>query len=197
MPTWITVAASWSFGEKLEVASLTLAIIALSVSIWDKVRVSIWDRFAPLDVTFERKPITWELPEPTVRFRLTVKNRVDYRTQVLLGTVETWTPPTPDLVNGPILREELRDQIDETLLGTTDGPKQMIADVEAFQRRHLVMAVVLRPGVPGILSPGATFLIGQHGKPRRYRGRRRSVGVTWDGTHPVFQDQDRPSILKR
>jgi|GEM_PF-3892519 len=197
LSAWLTALASWPSTVDLEAVSLTFAILALALAIWDKLCVFVWDRFAPLEVRFERVPITWELPEPTVRFRLTVKNRVDYRTRVLLSTVESWTPPSPDAQDGPILREELRDQIGDSLLGGTDGSTQMMADVEAFQRRHLVIAVVLRQGVPCVLSPGATFLVGQRGKARRYRGRRRSLGVTWDGTRPIFQDVDRPAGLSR
>jgi hypothetical protein len=182
--------------EKLEVSSLALATVALTLAIWDRIRAPFWDRICPLGVQFDPELISWEHPEPTVRFRVTVKNRVDYRTQVLIGAVETWDRPSPESFDGPILAEELQDQIDSASLGSTAGPRQLIAEVEAFQRRHLVLVVRLRPGTMGILSPGATFLVGQRGRPRRnYRGRRRSVEVNWEGTRPVFTEVPRPPGL--
>jgi hypothetical protein len=193
---WGSWVLTWPLLQKLDVTALVVATVALSFAIWDKLRVPLWDWLSPLGVRFEPKLISWDYPDPTIRFRLTVKNRVDYRARVLLGTVETWNRPTDVSVDGPILSESLQDQIDDESLGSTTGGKQLIASIEAFQRRHLVLEVKLRVGVPGILSPGATFLVGQRANARRrYRGRGRSVSVTWEGTRPVLQEVDRPSSL--
>lgn len=193
---WIAAGLGAPLVEKVEAASLVLALIALFVVIWDHVRVPYWDRFDPIGVAFEREGIWWSESDPTVRFRFTVRNRVDYRTQVLVGAVETWRPPADTSTDGPVLFEELRDQIDDRLLGSTNGPNQMIAEIDALQRRHLVLVVKVRPGVPGVISPGVTYLVGQRrGPKRRYRGRRRSVAVSWDGQRAVFEEAPRPASL--
>lgn len=178
---------SWSVN--LEVASFCIAIVAIALSIWERARVRFWERFGPLTVRFERDIVVEQKDlairpagEPSVfRIRFSVRSRVDYRTEVLLGAALS------DALYGSC-DQELCDQIDEKVLASTKVGRDLRATVEAFQSRHLTQRMILRGTGSGTIVPSVTFLVGRpgHSVPRVATWKS-SVSAHWIGRKHEFR----------
>lgn len=178
----------------LAVVALLVAIAALWLSIWDKLRVAVWNLIAPVEVTFDRRLFPeldeqyTEIPEGTVdglRIRIRVRNRVDYRLKVALGVAMS-----RGLLESSA--QEVRDQIDGAWIADTkdsnSGEEKMTFEVEAFQSRHVWLRVVVRSGSAGYVSPGATIFASRRRGVRRVVKRAPfSVEVTWAGKIHRYQ----------
>jgi hypothetical protein len=63
IPGWVADLFNAPLEEKLAVLSLALATIAIVLSIWDKVRVTFWNRYRPVWVRFDPNIIDELKPE--------------------------------------------------------------------------------------------------------------------------------------
>lgn len=165
-----------------------LAIAAITLSIWDHVRVRFWEWYCPLKVRFDRRIVPeWgdrasrSPGEPTVlQIRFSVKNRVDYRAEILLGGAFWKSLSEYD--------EELRDQVTNEVLASIKRGGQLTASVEAAQSRHLVQRILLPGEGSGSIIPSVTFLVGRPGHTvQRVATWKRSIDVRWNGRRHDFK----------
>ncbi len=198
IPSWVADLLKAPLEEKLAVLSLSLATIAIVLSIWDKVRVAFWNRYRPVWVRFDpnfidelkdfaRRP---EGTESALRILFTVRNRVDYRLLILVGG-----SMSGDLIK--LCHQELLDQIDvRAPIAPSKEEPQLITWVDAHQSRYLEWRIVFdKDGGSGVITPSVTFLVSKRGPSRRRVSTwKRSVNVVWNGQIYRFEVAPTPDV---